>query len=53
MAVQPEDPQKKLSLLPPADPALDNAVLMGPNLDRLLRLRPEDLLKDRKAKSKA
>lgn len=46
-----QDPQKG-TMLPPADPALDHPVYMGPNLDRLLRLRPQDLLKPHKAKKK-
>jgi hypothetical protein len=35
-------------LLPPADPALRHTIHMGPNWDRILRLRPDDLLKRRK-----
>ena len=34
--------------LPPPDPDLVHVVHMGPNLDRLFRLRPEDLLRPRK-----
>lgn len=51
MAVEPtqQDLQKNATL-PPADPVLDHPVYMGPNLDRLLRLRPQDLLKPRKTK---
>lgn len=40
------------TMLPPADPALDHPVYMGPNLDRLLHLRPQDLLKPHKAKKR-
>lgn len=43
---------RKTTPLPPADPALDHVVHMGPNLDRLLRLRPQDLLKTRKTTPK-
>ncbi|MDA8205202.1 MAG: hypothetical protein M0Z36_03970 [Thermaerobacter sp.] len=44
MAVEQKE-NKKGTPLPPADPALDHAVHLGPNFDRLLRLRPQDLLK--------
>ncbi|NMP25181.1 hypothetical protein [Sulfobacillus harzensis] len=46
-----QDPEK-VTTLPPADPALDHPVYMGPNFDRLLHLRPQDLLKPHKAKPK-
>ncbi len=38
--------------LPPPDPDLTHVIHMGPNLDRLFRLRPQDLLKPHKAKPK-
>ena len=37
--------------LPPPDPDLTHVIHMGPNLDRLFRLRPQDLLIHRKTKS--
>lgn len=44
-------PSHPTPLLEP-DPAPTHAVHMGPNLDCLLRLRPQDLLKPEKTKQK-
>lgn len=53
MAVEPtQSNEKKFTPLPPMDPDLMHVVHMGPDWDRLLRLRPEDLLKPRKTKPK-
>ena len=53
MAVETSrDHDTKVTPLPKPDPALVHAVHMGPNWDRLLRLRPQDLLKPQKAKTK-
>lgn len=53
MAVETsQDPAQQVTPLPEPDPALVHAVHMGPNWDRLLRLRPQDLLKPHKAKKK-
>lgn len=42
--------EKTRTPLPPMDPDLMHVVHMGPDWDRFLRLRPEDLLKIRKTK---